>query len=202
MADRAIPACSAIARSPFEICPALAAVAFTIGGCRCNSSRLPRLCIRTTPAPVCLDHFSHCGIEPKGADVVHDLSAGFERPPGDRRAIGIDGDRNLQLPLPVLQYRQHPPHFLFFRKSRRCRAGSTRLRYRECRRLRPRSPVPARSPCPDREYSPPSENESGVTFRIPMRPSGRPAESTFAAASTCSHVACVSADSLNKKGHP
>ena len=112
------------------------------------------------------DGVRHAGIALQSPDVVDEASAEPRRLARHRRLAGVNGDRRIEVGQ-RLEHRNHPPE-LFGLRNRKV-AGPCRFAADVDDR---RALCDHRSGARDRggrlEMAPPSENESGVTLRMPM----------------------------------
>ena len=99
------------------------------------------------------------------AHIVDDVGAGIQDRLHHHRRAGVHRDRDAQ-GAGMSDHRQHTGEFLVDRPAWWRRGASTRLRCRGCRR--PRAPGFRSVEAPRRGSRPPSKNESGVTFTMPI----------------------------------
>ena len=169
--------------------------------CRASARRTPRTsAMMSSAGSGCLavvhhDHrhavlggdARHVGIALQAPHVVEDRGALFERPGGDLRLDGVDRDRQAE----PHRSRAAPAQDARSRRrarpaSRRHRAASIPRRRRGCRRRRAAMRRACAIATCGSTNCPPSENESGVTLRMPITsgrrsPSSRRARRAFRA---------------------
>ena len=129
----------------------------------------PRLALHVHEAEVRAgvgDDSRELGVAAQSRDVVDEDRAALERGPRDGRLRGVDRDREARRRAgrePARRAAAPPP-----RRRRPSRAASTRRRCRRSRLPPPTIRLAASTATAGSRWTPPSENESGVTLTTPI----------------------------------